>query len=76
MGVFEGHTISLAINSITNDLGEEYDGNLSVHKAYKADLVLKTDGVETHGQLPGKVRLLLEIPDDTIILQTTGMMII
>ena len=64
LGVFEGHTISLAINSITNDLGEEYDGNLSVHKAYKADLVLKTDGVETHGQLPGKVRLLLEIPDD------------
>lgn len=64
LGVYAGQTIAIDIESITTDLGENYDGNISVEKAYKANVILKIDGVETSGQLDGKVRLLLEIPDD------------
>ena len=53
----------IIIKSISADLGNDYDGTPQPENAYKANVVVKLDGEEISGQLPGKVRLLLEIPD-------------
>ncbi len=53
----------IVIKSVSADLGENYDGAQQPENAYKANVVIKINGEEISGQLPGKVRLLLEIPD-------------
>ncbi len=66
LNVFDGQNIVLKILSISSDLGEDYDGNISVEKAYLVDIELITaeDGNRVAMPLLGKVRLLFEIPDD------------
>ena len=76
--VFAGSTLEIEIAGITSDLGADYDGNISIEKAYKAKINLYKETVTHEGpdgvheiihrepvsELPGFVRLLLEIPDD------------
>ncbi|MBP5303647.1 MAG: Ig-like domain-containing protein [Clostridia bacterium] len=63
--IFADHDVQIEIENLSTDLGAEYDGNITIENAYVANILLKVDGVETSGQLPGKTRLLLEIPNDT-----------
>ena len=64
LGIFRGDEVKLEIVNATINLGNNYDGEYNPEKQYKVDVILKVNGQPVSGQLPGKVRILLEIPDD------------
>ena len=62
--LYAAELYSVVIESISEDLGDDYDGAYTAENAYKANVIIINDsGVQISGQLRGKVRLLLEIPD-------------
>lgn len=67
LGVFAGEQFSVSVEGITDDLGNDYDANYTVERAYKAKVILSQGGEQISGQLPNYVRILMEIPEDSSI---------
>ena len=66
LGMFAEWNIKMTITGVTNDLAENYDGNISEERAYLVRIQLKSDGDDSivTGSFPKMVRFLFEIPDD------------
>jgi hypothetical protein len=54
---------TVEIDSISSELGSDYDGTVTPEKAYCANVILKQEEMVITGQLAGYVRVLLEIPE-------------